>query len=120
MNPKFFLLTLLLVSLRFAIPSLVVNVNGAEKSIITTTEAPVLPAALHAEHHDFLLFIESARDIYENMVHAADDAKFYLFSFERVRRSRWAAKVWLALVRMAVILSHVSVLIYAFKGLLGS
>jgi hypothetical protein len=120
MNPKFFLLTIILVSIHFAIPSLVINTNSADKAISSTNETQTLPVLVHAEHHDFLLYVEDVRDFYENLAHPADDSKFYLFHFERVRRTRWAMKLWLALARMVIILSHVSVLIYAFKGLLAS
>jgi hypothetical protein len=120
MNPKFFFLTIILVSIRFAIPGLITNANSADKAITSTTETQTFPLLLHAEHHDFLLFVEDVRDFYENLTHPADDHKFYLFHFERVRKTRWATKLWLALARMVIILSHVSVLVYAFKGLLGS
>jgi hypothetical protein len=120
MNPKFLFLAVLLVSIHFTIPGLVTNANSSEKAMTSTNETTSFPTLMHIEHHDFLLFIDDVRDFYENLAHPADDSKFYLFHFERVRRSRLATKLWLALARMVIILSHLSVLVYAFKGLLTS
>jgi len=42
----------------------------------------------------------------------------YEFNFERIKKTRRFCKLWCILVRMLVIISHFSVIIYVFKSLI--
>jgi len=62
------------------------------------------------------LFFQSPSDFQYHGCNGEDDWRTHFFHFERISSSRRYYKVWCILARMIIILSHVSVLIYAFKS----
>jgi hypothetical protein len=62
------------------------------------------------------LFFQFSSDFHFHGRDEEDDCQTHFFHFERISSSRRFYKLWCILARMIIILSHVSVLIYAFKS----
>ena len=121
MNQKFLLFALLLTTLHFAVPNSASTSGSSQEKALTTntTENPALPGI--ESHHEILGFLGWNKDIfYIDLTHTADDSKFYIFHLERVRRTRMNARLFVFLARIIIVVSHLSVLLYAFKGLVNS
>ena len=120
MNQKFLLFALLLTTLHFAVPNSASTSGSSQEKALTTntTENPALPGI--ESHHEILGFLGWNKDIfYIDLTHTADDSKFYIFHLERVRRTR-CVRLFVFLARILIVISHLSVLLYAFKGLINS
>jgi hypothetical protein len=121
MNHKFLLLALLVATLHFAVPNTASTSNNNQAKAVTTntTENPGLPGL--ESHHENYAFQGWNKDFFLiDLTHAADDSKFYVFHLERVRKTKWNVRLFIILARIIIVISHLSVLLYAFKGLVNS